>query len=322
MGCQQSGSSGAPADDPNSLNTQLVAAITANDLEGVRFLLQEGADPCFKNVHGNPCLHLAAARGFTEILKLLLEAGCPVDIKSEDLFSDLLGCEAIHVVGAMRNRSDDSVRASVQVLLDHGADINAQTSMGNTVLHRMLAVHYFSAIFFLLDHDDCQIDIKNVDFQTPLDMAKVLLKTSTDPELTETWQKVVDRMHEKLEQPCTPRPDPSQPPHSVLGSDRKSYDSVATVQYNCGRKSKMRTFKMYSVPKSAQSQARLPSGTGRSRAPVTLTDEQARTQLGLQSEPLREVYQPPSRNNPSNAGTVRSRPENGSALRCSQPVAS
>ena len=52
-------------------------------LELVADLIKEGADVNERDQEGNSCLHIAAAQGSNEILRILLHAGAKVSAKNE-----------------------------------------------------------------------------------------------------------------------------------------------------------------------------------------------------------------------------------------------
>lgn len=106
-----------------SLNYKLNYAINVNELEAVRLFLQMGADPNFVNSYDQSMLIEAMREGTdVKIVKALLEAGANPNTKDYNGLSPLV-------------RATQFLRPDiVQLLLQHGADINSKTNIGKSVL--------------------------------------------------------------------------------------------------------------------------------------------------------------------------------------------
>ena len=96
----------------------------ANGHEGaVIALLQLGADPRCRNVTGEMPIHVACWRGFSPVVRIMLDAG--VDIEEKDLRYEetpLLKAASTGQIGVLR------------LLLDHGANLDAVTQWGRNAL--------------------------------------------------------------------------------------------------------------------------------------------------------------------------------------------
>ncbi|MFJ6700845.1 ankyrin repeat domain-containing protein [Streptomyces sp. NPDC091272] len=102
----------------------LARAIIAGDLPRTDRLLNEGADPDAKDPLGNPPLALAAARGQTRAVHLLLAAGA-----DPHLLDTRMGASALH------KAAQSGAADIVDLLLDHGAFIDLQApTHGHTPL--------------------------------------------------------------------------------------------------------------------------------------------------------------------------------------------
>lgn len=103
---------------------KLQRACDKGKLEQAKQLIQEGADVNDQDYAGNSALHEAALKGFTDIVKLLLENGAHVDIRSgpDDLDTPLIDAAA------------NGHRTTVEVLLQHGADPRIQNAHGQNAL--------------------------------------------------------------------------------------------------------------------------------------------------------------------------------------------
>jgi serine/threonine-protein phosphatase 6 regulatory ankyrin repeat subunit B len=130
----------------------LILVIARGDLEVLDLLLKAGADVNIRDIAGNPALvsaianaqypgafrlvehgaavnvkgpewaaiHLAARHGRTDLCQVLLEAGASVDQMGDSLHTALmLACEEKHV-------------ETVQLLLEHGADLHRKNAEGLT----------------------------------------------------------------------------------------------------------------------------------------------------------------------------------------------
>lgn len=105
------------------------AAAGKGNLELVQLLLSQDANPsAFSAQHAGCCaLHIAAEKNYTEVVEELLKAGVDVNIRSgKQQLTPLISAACCGSMGA------------VELLVKEGADIDAQSSTGNTAL--MLAI--------------------------------------------------------------------------------------------------------------------------------------------------------------------------------------
>ena len=155
---------GLPEVDVNAANnrswTSLHSAVKRNNKshpEVVQVLIDAGADMEAKNEKGRSPLLVASAFGKLDAVKLLVEAGakvCATDSQGDtclilaanfghtDIVRYLAGLKEVDVNYHGRNNDtalhsavDDGHRDVVEVLVDAGADIEAQDSTGDTPLH-------------------------------------------------------------------------------------------------------------------------------------------------------------------------------------------
>jgi ankyrin repeat protein len=68
---------------PDGQMTLLMYSSAANHLEGVRFLLDNGADPDLRAERGMTALHFAAGKGHLESVEMLLEAGADGKVRDD-----------------------------------------------------------------------------------------------------------------------------------------------------------------------------------------------------------------------------------------------
>eukprot|EP01090_Pellita_catalonica_P021236 TRINITY_DN7894_c0_g1_i1.p1 TRINITY_DN7894_c0_g1~~TRINITY_DN7894_c0_g1_i1.p1 ORF type:complete len:428 (-),score=65.38 TRINITY_DN7894_c0_g1_i1:275-1558(-) len=107
----------------------IFAAAGKGNLELVQLLLKHGANPAaYSSQHAGCCaLHIAAEKNFTNVVECLLAAKVDVNIRSEK--QKLTPLISAACCGSLQ---------AVDLLLKNEADINAQSSTGNTAL--MLAI--------------------------------------------------------------------------------------------------------------------------------------------------------------------------------------
>ena len=170
-----------------AVDAPLADAAMREDVQTVRALLAQGADPDTAHGDGMTALHWAAQHGNVEIVTLLLDAGADRGARTR------LGAHTpLHV--ASRSARGTATAA----LLEAGADVNAVTTTGAMPLHFAAASGSADAVSALLDHGADPDAREPVWGQTPLMFAAAearseaiaaLLAAGADPELT---GKVVD----------------------------------------------------------------------------------------------------------------------------------
>lgn len=178
------------------LNKRLLeAARNSADINQIRKLLQEGADPNAKQWYNGTALHAAAADGNTEIVKLLLDAGADVNAK------DKSGQTILHWSVQDENLS------VIELLIKRGADIDAVSKYNDTPLH-YAARNSFSqagAVLLLLEAG-ADVNALNTEGQTALYNAakkgnifcmQVLLDHGCDPEIRDIHGKTADDILEE-----------------------------------------------------------------------------------------------------------------------------
>ena len=168
----------------------IAAAVSHGHLEVVKLLLENGAE-------GEPALRLAATHHHFEIVKLLLENGNDGGSALQQAvdWCDLEGTKFLLENGVNVNLEEDGKTALeyatsrghvevVRLLLDHGADINAQ---GGAALLQAVLHHHLEVVKLLLNHG-AEVNVRGRDYcTTPLQLAiyhveiiKLLLENGAD----------------------------------------------------------------------------------------------------------------------------------------------
>ena len=139
------------------------------------WLLNHKADVNAQGRHGYTPLHSAAAEGQAgqlQAFQMLIEHNADIHIRND------FGLTVLHVAAASNQRHRDHINI-MQVLLDHGADPNAQDNNSSTPLHHSswwqtgdYAPHYgtVEGTRLLLKHGAI-IDAEDNEGRTPLQLA-------------------------------------------------------------------------------------------------------------------------------------------------------
>ncbi len=105
--------------------TALMQAVQDNQVDRVRRLIAQGANVDELDANGDAPLIIAAYKGYTDILRLLLEAGADVSVVDPGMKAT-----ALHAA-AYAGHAD-----AAKLLIDHGIDIDKQGPYnGYTALH-------------------------------------------------------------------------------------------------------------------------------------------------------------------------------------------
>jgi ankyrin repeat protein len=140
-------------------DTLLIDAASRSNT-AVRFLLERGADVRRQNCRGEGAIYVAASAGNTKALAVLLGAEL-ADIDSPTLEG----------VTPLMRAVETGLPEIVKLLLKHGADANAGTSLGKTALHfAVLSKHEasHSDMVRILLEADAAVDEQTNDGVTPL----------------------------------------------------------------------------------------------------------------------------------------------------------
>jgi ankyrin repeat protein len=153
--------------------TPLIAALARRHFQTVEFLCHNGADVDVRGEIGSIPLHSAAWYGDVEVVRVLLNCKADVNARSDD------GWYPIHFVSQGFQVSFipniyQSLPDVARLLLEHGADVNAQISgsdsSGRTPLHVTMEYNRAEVVRVLLEHG-ANVDAEDSSGRTPFQTA-------------------------------------------------------------------------------------------------------------------------------------------------------
>ncbi len=113
----------------NSSEIPLFQAVSQEDNEAVKQLVNSGFDVNTKDSYGKTALHIAVEYSNLEIVRFLLDNGAKVNIKSKSKRTALLMIDE-----SVRDEDDKFVTDIVRLLITKGADVDAQDDEKETAL--------------------------------------------------------------------------------------------------------------------------------------------------------------------------------------------
>ncbi|XP_022171071.1 transient receptor potential channel pyrexia-like [Myzus persicae] len=141
-------------------DTVLHCAVQANSVECVKYLLNIGIDPNSLDTNGNTPLHLAADKGYTECLKLLLaRSNKTINLKSKSRQST-----ALHMA------AENGYTECVQILLQTGSSHSAVNYKNQTALHLAAKAQCAESVVILLELG-AEVNALDIDKRTALHSA-------------------------------------------------------------------------------------------------------------------------------------------------------
>jgi ankyrin repeat protein len=164
--------------------TALHLATLKGNLAIIEYLLKNGANPHTRGSKFVAPLHLAVYEGDYEVVKKLLELD-----KEPEAYIEL---EAENKARPLQIAAYKGHMNILNLLLDQGANMNAQDQDGYTALHWAVLQADTEVVKVLLDRG-ADKNIKNRNKNTPLKMAKKILKPSTpkDKSKIAEYQEIV-----------------------------------------------------------------------------------------------------------------------------------
>ncbi|XP_036894986.1 ankyrin repeat domain-containing protein 35 [Sturnira hondurensis] len=145
----------------NHHDQKLLEAVQQGDVGRVAALAsRKSARPTKLDSNGQSPFHLAASKGLTECLTILLANGADINSKNED------GSTALHLA------TISCQPQCVKVLLQHGANEDAMDGESRSPLHWAASSGCASSVLLLCDHE-AFLDVLDNDGRTPLMIASL-----------------------------------------------------------------------------------------------------------------------------------------------------
>jgi ankyrin repeat protein len=129
-------------------------------------------DGSWINFDGQTSFVRAALAGDVELMRVLLENGANPNIATVGGTTALMAAAGMNWVSNQTyNHGEEAYLETIKLCLQHGADINAANSLGFTALHAAAARGWESVIQLLVDNG-ARMDVKDVAGRTPLVFAQ------------------------------------------------------------------------------------------------------------------------------------------------------
>ncbi|XP_019812223.2 ankyrin repeat domain-containing protein 35 [Bos indicus] len=145
----------------NRRDQKLLEAVQRGDVGRVAALAsRKSTRPTKLDSNGQSPFHLAASKGLTECLTILLASGADINSKNED------GSTALHLA------TISCQPQCVKVLLQHGANEDAVDAENRSPLHWAASSGCASSVLLLCDHE-AFLDVLDNDGRTPLMIASL-----------------------------------------------------------------------------------------------------------------------------------------------------
>jgi len=106
---------------PPSVHAAFLKAARDGDFDGVRHFFEEGASLESRDDQGRTAMHIAAERGYSRTIELLVELGAKIDAQDHNLETPL------HRAARQSHGAETSA-----LLILHGADITIKNRLGDT----------------------------------------------------------------------------------------------------------------------------------------------------------------------------------------------
>lgn len=190
--------------------TALIRASDEGWLDIVKLLLKYGADPDLLDGRGFTALMHAAIGEELEIAKILIENGANVDVRSYngDPWINKDGNTALMTLSSLTeiwNDPDSKVVEITELLLNHGADVNAINDDGETALMLASKQLRVNSVKTLLAYG-ADVNIKNNDGYTAISYTKESGHFDRIPQNIDKEAKIIELLQRKWDN-STPNED-------------------------------------------------------------------------------------------------------------------
>ena len=139
-------------------------------------------DASWVNFDGQTPFVRAALSGDIEVMRLLLANGADPNIKTAQGTTSLMAAAGINwIPGQTYSHSEEEYVEAVKLCLERGADVNAANSLGLTAIHGAANRGWVSMIQILADHG-ARLDVKDIGGRTPMIFAQGIFLAVRPPE--------------------------------------------------------------------------------------------------------------------------------------------
>jgi len=139
-------------------------------------------DGSWVNFDGQTPFIRAALSGDIEVMRILLEAGADPNIKTAQGSTALMAASGINwIPGQTYSHPEADYIEAVKLCLDHNAEVNAKNSLGLTAMHGAANRGWASIVQILADHG-AQLDPKDNEGRTPMVFAQGIFLAIRPPE--------------------------------------------------------------------------------------------------------------------------------------------
>jgi ankyrin repeat protein len=129
-------------------------------------------DGSWVNFDGQTPFVRAALSGDIEVMRLLLANGADPNIATTQGSTALMAASGINwIPGQTFTRSEADYVEAVKLCLERGADVNATNSLGFTAMHGAANRGWVSVMQILVDHG-AKVDVKDKEGRTPMTFAQ------------------------------------------------------------------------------------------------------------------------------------------------------
>ncbi len=139
-------------------------------------------DASWVNFDGQTPFIRAALSGDIEVMRLLLANGADPNIQTTQGTTALMAASGINwIPGQTYSHSEEAYIEAVKLCLDRGAEVNAANSLGLTAVHGAANRGWVSIIQILADHG-AKLDVKDIAGRTPMIFAQGIFLAVRPPE--------------------------------------------------------------------------------------------------------------------------------------------